>query len=97
MLYDKISELEEEVSNKNDELDSMIAEKDIWSTEVNRLNEAMLGLTAKNEELAREHNLVYRCEWRINNDQDSCDAIFLTTQDLQNHMFTGGHLKDPNS
>lgn len=79
-LYDRISELEEEVSNKTDELDSVIAQKDGWSIEANRLNKALLEMTAKYEDLAREHNLVYRCEWRINNDQDSCDAIFLTTE-----------------
>lgn len=79
-LYDKISELEEDIATKTDEVDILKAEKDGWKRETTRLNMALIEMKAKYEDLVRDRDLVYRCEWRFNDDKDPCDAIFLTIQ-----------------
>ncbi|KAF8805752.1 hypothetical protein BYT27DRAFT_6654556 [Phlegmacium glaucopus] len=39
------------------------------------------------------HEFVYRCEWRPEGSNDTCEAVFLHISELQEHLYTAGHLQ----
>ncbi|KAF8800063.1 hypothetical protein BYT27DRAFT_7200560 [Phlegmacium glaucopus] len=39
------------------------------------------------------HEFVYRCQWRPEDSTDACEAVFPHISELQEHLYTGGHLQ----
>jgi len=67
------------------------------------LNEALtklerigkIGIGDGDESTPNGHEFVYRCQWRPDDLNDACEAVFLNISELQEHLYTGGHLQHP--
>ncbi|KAF5370906.1 hypothetical protein D9615_009801 [Tricholomella constricta] len=44
------------------------------------------------EDVAAKNEMVYRCQWRLEGSHAACEGLFLSMEDLEEHLCTGGHL-----
>lgn len=84
------------------------AELETWRNETLRLNVELNEMNAELERMKADagsgklavgaqanpsdHEMVYRCQWRPEGSNDACEGLFLSIEELQNHLFSGGHL-----
>ncbi|KAJ3501571.1 hypothetical protein NLJ89_g9278 [Agrocybe chaxingu] len=101
-LHHHLEVIEIELQEKEQDVSRVNAELVQWKKETTRLtgelNEALtkldrIGRAGDEDSQGNGHEFVYRCQWRLDGNNEACPETFLTLTELEDHLFTGAHLR----
>ncbi|RDB16449.1 hypothetical protein Hypma_002839 [Hypsizygus marmoreus] len=100
-LLAQVASLEDDLEGREGYGRDMEVEVEGWKRETMRLNVELNLVKTRlesmeksiEEESARDIEMVYRCQWRPEGANDACEGLFMNVEDLQAHLYTGGHLQ----
>ncbi|KAF8154419.1 hypothetical protein B0H34DRAFT_716392 [Crassisporium funariophilum] len=103
LAHERIEDLEAQLEEKDRSWLDALEERERWKQDNMRLNLELNEATTKLEKIGKAGGVdgyvsngpgsVYRCQWRSEIGDVACEAVFLDMSELEEHLFTVGHIR----